>query len=577
MKSSLRILSFLKPYWIYALAAPLLMVVEVVMDLSQPRLMMAIVDTGLPAMDYSMIIRTGLFMLVAALIGLAGGAGCGVFSTLAGIGMGADLRSALYRKILSLAPAEADRLTPGSLVTRLTNDITQIQESVMMMLRILVRAPLLMVGSLILTVMISPRLSLILAGLIPVLILGVFLVIKFAFPLFSRVQERVDGINRIIRENLMGIRVIKAFVREEHEAARFGEGNRALAAISNKAGNTIAMIHPVMTLVLNAGIILVLYFGGRLTASGAITTGKLLAFINYLMQLLMALMMVGMILIRFSRTEASAKRIMEVLDSRPETDRPGVPVAVKRAGTLRFEQVSFTYDGREEERPVLNGINFDLEPGRVLAVIGSTGSGKTTLAHLIPRLLEATTGRITLDGRDIRDIPLAQLRSLIGLVPQQTTLFSGTIRENIGYGDPDADDGALLRAAETARIADFVKGLEQGLDTPLNQKGLNLSGGQKQRISIARALLPAPPILILDDSTSALDAETERTLLTALEKDHDSRSLLMITQRVSTARRADTILVLDDGNQTGLGTHAELLESCPVYAEIVRSQDGIHE
>ncbi|ADK82565.1 ABC transporter ATP-binding protein [Sediminispirochaeta smaragdinae] len=575
MNSFKRILKFMRPYLPFAILGPLLMLLEVAMDLIQPRLMEKIVDIGLANFDYHYILKTGLMMAAAAVVGVLGGAGCSFFSTLAGVGMGTDLRSRLYSHIQRLSTSDIDRLSTGSLVTRLTNDIIQIQEISIMMLRILVRAPLQIIGSLIMAILISPRLSLILVLLIPLLLLSITIIMRRSFPLFTQVQERIDGINTVTQEALSGVRVIKAFAREEFETERFAKANGTLVKTMEKAATMIAWIHPVMILLLNGGIALALYFGGTLNTQGPLTTGELMAFLNYLMQLLMSLMMVSMVLIRFSRGEASAKRIMEVFDTHPNLRNPAEPKHLSDPqGEILFDKVSFNYGKNEEERDILDSISFTLQAGRTTGIIGTTGSGKSTLVHLLTRLYDVASGRILLDGVDIRELNQEDLRTLITVVPQQAMLFSGTIRENITFGKPEATDSQILEAAEVAQIRDFIDKNAEGLDTVLQQRGVNLSGGQKQRLCIARALLPSPPVLILDDSTSALDAKTAYRLQQALCEKRSRMTTIIIAQRIASIREADSIIVLDDGAVVDMAPHEVLLQRCGLYRDIVRSQEG---
>lgn len=567
----------MRPYLFFAVTGPLFMLLEVCMDLLQPRLMKDIIDIGLKNLDVSYITRMGLFMLAAAIVGLAGGIGCSIFSTTAGVSMGTDLRRDLYKKIQELPFSDIDKLSTGSLVTRLTNDIIQVQEISIMLLRILVRAPLLIAGSLIMAILLSPPLSLILVFIIPLLIISIVIIMKRSYPLFYTVQDRLDDLNVITQENLSGVRVIKAYVREQYEYKRFSQVNNKLMDIMIKASSTIALTFPIMIFLLNFGIAMVLYSGGYMVSDGgAFTTGKLMAFINYLMQLLMSLMMVSMILIRFTRAEASAKRIIEVLDIVPDLHDP---VIVKRpdaiCGNLVFDNVSFGYGKDGTERAALKNISFALQQGTTTGIIGTTGSGKSTLVNLIPRLYDVDSGKILLDGIDIREMSRKELRSCISVVPQQAILFSGTIRENIAFGYPDADDEAIMEAARTARILDFIQKSEKGLDTVLNQRGVNLSGGQKQRISIARALLPDPPVLILDESTSALDARTAFYLQESLRKIRQKKTTLIIGQRIASVKGADTIIVMDDGRIIDNAPHEVLLKRCNLYREIAESQDEV--
>jgi len=565
----------MKPYLLFAVLGPLFMVLEVAMDLFQPRLMQNIIDIGLASMDLEYILWMGLFMVVVAIAGLGGGAGCSYFATVAGVSMGTDLRREAFKRVQELSLRDLDHLQTGSLITRLTNDIIQVQEISIMMMRILVRAPLLIVGSLVMAIILSPKLSLILAALIPLLLLAVFLIIRKSFPVFGEVQEKLDGLNTVTRENLAGVRVVKAFVRQDHEKKRFGQANQKLVKITEKAARIVALIHPIMVLLLNGGIILAVYFGGKLSSDGELSTGQLMAYINYLTQLLMSLLMVSIILIRFSRAEASAKRIIEILDTVPELKSPVKPVhPAANTGELVFDHVCFAYGRDGDEADALYDISFVLKRGTTTAIVGTTGSGKSTLLNLIPRMYDVTSGRILLDGIDIREMDLMDLRKRCGMVPQEAVLLSGTIRENISYGKPGATETEIIAAAETAQAADFIMKTEKGFDTVLTQRGTNLSGGQKQRLAIARALLPDPALLVLDDSLSALDADTATRLQKALSEKRQDRTSLIVAQRIAQVVSCDKIIVLDNGRIVDQARHNILLGRCGLYRDIVRSQNG---
>jgi ATP-binding cassette, subfamily B, multidrug efflux pump len=526
------------------------------------------------------VTQTGLLMIGLALIGAVGGVGCTVFSMLASQGFGADLRSALFRKVQSLSFGNLDRLETGQLITRLTNDVTQVQEIVSMMLRIMVRAPLMLVGSLILAILTSPRLALLLVVLGPVALAVLVWAINKAYPLFSGVQHRLDNLNTVMQENLAGVRVVKAFVRGAHETGRFGAVNERLTAQTIRAARTVAVTAPATTLALNLGVVGAIWFGGLQVTYGGLKIGELIAFVNYLMRTLMSLTFVSMLVMRAARAQASAERIQEVLSSEPDVqDRPAARKAFAPHGRVAFENVIFSYagDGRDlvlggGDPP--HGISFVAEPGQTIAVLGATGAGKSSLVHLIPRFYDVTGGRITIDGVDVRDVGKAALRRNIGIALQESVLFSGTIRDNIRYGRPDASDEEVIAAAQAAQAHEFISQFPDGYDTELGQRGVNLSGGQKQRLAIARALLVQPAVLILDDSTSAVDVETETKIQDTLEKLMGERTKVVIAQRISTVLRADKILVLDDGRIVAEGTHGELLASSPIYREIYQSQLG---
>ena len=574
MSSTRKLARFLRPYWKSALVAPLLMVLEVAMDLMQPRLIQQIVDVGIAQLDLSVIVNTGLLMVGLALIGAFGGDGCTVFAVMAAQGFGADLRSGLFRKVQSLSFGNLDELGTGQLVTRLTNDVTQVQEVVMIMLRIMVRAPLLLVGSMIMAIITSPRLALLLLVLSPMVLAVVLWVIKRAHPMFSQVQRRLDNLNTVMQENLAGVRVVKAFVRADHEKQRFGTTNDALMDQTIRAARLLAVTMPFMMLALNLGVVGVIWFGGVQVTYGGITVGQIIAFVNYLLRSLRSVMMVSMLLMRVSRAEASAERILEVLNSAPEVqNKPEAIDTSAPQGWVAFENVTFNYDSNTLD-PVLEDVSFVAEPGQTVAILGATGSGKSSLIHLIPRFYDVTAGRVTIEGVDVRDVDKEALRRNVGVALQESILFSGTIRDNIRYGRPDATDEEVVTAAQAAQAHEFISGFSDGYDTVLGQRGVNLSGGQKQRIAIARALITNPAVLILDDSTSSVDVETEARIQDALAELMKGRTSFVIAQRISTVLNADKILVLNDGRVAAEGTHSELMASSPIYREIYESQLG---
>ncbi len=572
MQATRKLIVFLKPYWQWAVLAPLLMALEVGMDLMQPRLLQSIIDDGIGQSRMDIVYRSGALMALFAVIGLVGGAGCTIYAVKAAQGLGADLRHTLFAKIQALSFGNLDKLETGRLVTRLTNDVTQVQEVVMIVLRIMVRAPLMLVGSLVMGILTSPTLALLFLALIPAVLIGVILIIRRAFPLFSIVQARLDTLNTVMQENLAGVRLVKAFVRGEHETRRFGRANEALTTQNITAVRTVSVTMPFMMTLLNAGIVATIWYGGVQVKVGGLQVGQIVAFMNYLLQTLMSLMMVSMLVTRISRAEASAVRIDEVLSSTPEIqNRPGArPVSVLR-GRVAFENVSFGYDGHAGDL-VLKNVSFVVEPGQTVALLGATGAGKSSLVNLIPRFYDVTGGRVTLDGVDVRDLDQADLRRQVAVVLQESVLFSGTIRDNIRYGRSDAPDEEVIAAAKLAQAHGFISALPEGYNAEVGQRGVNLSGGQKQRLAIARGLLVEPSILILDDSTSAVDVETEAKIQDALALTRRGRTNFIVAQRISTVLSADKILVLDDGQVVAEGSHAELLDASPIYREIYTSQ-----
>jgi ATP-binding cassette subfamily B multidrug efflux pump len=575
MHATRRLFPFLRPYRLWAVLAPLAMMLEVVMDLLQPTLIAHIIDEGIAQQDVALVVRTSGWMAMAAVIGLVGGMACTVFAILAAQGFGADLRHTLFGKVQALSFGNLDQLETGKLITRLTNDVSQVQELVAMALRIMVRAPLLMVGSVVMAVITSPRLALLFLVLLPAILLLLVWVIRKTLPLFGGVQQRLDALNIVMQENLAGVRVVKAFVRGDHERARFGVANDDLMQQNLRAVRTMAITMPLVTFTLNVGVVAALWFGGVQVQVGDLQVGQVIAFINYLTQALMALTMVSMLVMRVARAEASAARIEEVLESAPQVPDHSANAPARLAPALRgrvaFEQVRFTYNGDEEE-PVLKAINFVAEPGETVAVLGATGAGKSSLINLIPRFYDVSGGRITLDGVDVRDLDQAALRRQIGVALQEPILFSGTIRDNIRYGRADADEADVMAAAKLAQAHDFIMTLPGGYDAVVGQRGVNLSGGQKQRLAIARALLIDPAILILDDSTSAVDVATEARIQDELAQVRRGRTTFMVAQRISSVLTADKILVLDDGQVAAAGDHRTLLATSPIYREIYASQ-----
>ncbi len=592
MKATRRLMRFLKPYWRWAILAPLLMVLEVMMDILQPRLIQTIIDEGIVKGSMQVVIATGLRMIGVAVVGAVAGIACGVFSLMASEGYGADLRAALFKKVHSLSFFNMDQLQTGSLVTRLTNDVTQMQNMVGMMLRMMVRGPMTVIGSLVMAILTAPRLSLLFVVLLPMVLIINWMLVTRAFPLFRKMQAKIDGLNTVMQESLMGVRVVKAFVRGSHEEIRFGRASEELRASAVKAMRTVSVGWPLMMVTVNLGVSAVLWFGGRSVISESMHVGQVVAFINYLLNSLFSLNMVSMLVIVFSMGEASAGRINEVFDAVPTVQNQpdarktfGAGQATlsgngagRARGEVVFENVSFAYAGEESE-PVLRNVSFTAQPGETVAILGATGSGKSTLIHLIPRFYDVTGGRVTVDGIDVREMDLDVLRHNVAVALQDPVLFSGSVSENIRYGRPDASDEEVEAAAKMAQAHDFITSFPEGYATELGQRGVNLSGGQKQRVAIARALLVDPAVLILDDSTSSVDVETEAEIQEELErfikaKGGRPRTTFVVAQRISTVLNADKILVLDNGTIAAEGKHSELLASSDIYREIYDSQLG---
>jgi ATP-binding cassette subfamily B protein len=600
MKSLLRMFRFVRPYGGLSILSLVLIAGVVVADLAIPRLTQRVIDDGILQQDLGAIVTTALLMLGAAIVSALFAVGNTVASVRVAQSAGADLRSALVRKVQTFSFGNLDRMQTGSLLVRATSDISMVQMIIQMALRMLTRAPLWMIGSTVMLVLTSPRLALVMLALLP-LVLGLvwFVAIK-ARPLFMRVQKRLDKLNQVLQENLAGVRVVKAFVRVEHENARFETANSELMDENIRVTQILALLLPTMMFLVNLGIAGVVWFGGNLVVGGSFTVGEIVASINYISYALFPMLMLGGMVGPIAAADASSARIWEVLDSTADVqERRQVRLAGVPEGRLAFEDVCFSYNGpgagdngrpSECDEAVLEGVNLVAEPGQTVAILGATGSGKSSLIHLIPRFYDVNRGRVTLDGVDVRDLPLDQLRAQVGIALQDAVLFSGTIRDNIGYGRPDATEEEVVEAARAAQAHEFVMALPDGYDTVLGQRGINLSGGQRQRLAIARALLVRPRILILDDSTSAVDVETEAKIQAALERlaaDRAGRSAsptdsgaeapmtsLIIAQRISTVLTADKIVVLDRGRIAAEGSHAELMASSPIYREIYESQLG---
>lgn len=585
MKSLRRLLKFIKPYRRDAVLALLLLLGVVAADLGIPRLTQRVIDQGVNERDGQVILVTSILMFGAAVLSALFAVGNTILSVRASQYFGADVRDALVRKVQSFSFGNLDHLQTGQLLVRATSDVTQVQMMVMMGLRIMTRAPLWLLGSVVMLALNSPRLVPLMLILMVFVLLLIWFFLTKARPLFLVVQEKLDQLNQVLQENMAGIRVVKAFVRVDHENRRFDAANEDLMERHIRVAQMLAYLFPTLMLIINLGIAGVIWFGGGWVMADTFTVGEIVASFNYLTFSLFPMVMLAGMMGPLSAADASAGRILEVLDSEPEvrsdpavTDVAALPASDAAAHVI-FEDVCFSYDGEECAEPVLNGISFEAEPGETVAILGATGSGKSTLIHLIPRFYDVDAGRILLDGVDIRDLPLDGLRDQIGIAMQEAVLFSGTIRDAVRYGRPEAGDGEVVAAAKAAQAHDFITGLPEGYDTMLGQRGVNLSGGQKQRLSIARALLVRPRILILDDSTSAVDFETEAKIEAALEdllQEDFARTttVFVVAQRISTVLNADKILVLDRGQVAAMGNHEQLIRSSEIYREIYASQLG---
>ena len=569
--------SFVRPYRKRAAAALFGLCLLVVMDLAIPRLIQRIIDQGIARHDSGVVVRTALLMLGISILSAAIAVLNNILSVQVGEGVARDLRQAVFRKIQTFSYGDLDRMKTGLLMVRLTSDTSALQRLTQVSLRIGTRAPLLMIGSLVLMVRTSPSLALTMLPLLAVTsgILIVF-VLKME-PLFRTVQQKLDRLNTVLQENIAGARLVKAFVRADRESARFGAANQDLTDRSVRALRFMSTLSPALTVCINVGMVLVVGVGGRQAVAGRMSIGQIVAFTNYLMTTMTPLIMMTMLSNVWAGGLASAKRIKEVLETVPEVrdEADAVDLPTGAMPSVRFENVSFHY--RNIGVDVLNDIDFSVEAGRTAAVLGATGSGKSSLVLLVPRFYDATAGSVRVDGADVRAFRRASLLGAVGFVPQDTVLFSGTVRDNIRYGRPDAAEADVVAAARTAQAHEFICALPRGYDSRVEARGTNFSGGQKQRLAIARALLLRPRILILDDSTSAVDIETETRIQEGLAADDPARITLVVAQRISTVLKADEIIVLDKGRIAARGRHGDLIQSSPIYREIYDSQLGGEE
>ena len=570
------IFTHLKPYWRELLAILVLQVLATAMSLYLPNLNAQIIDDGVVKGDTDLIWRSGALMLLFSLVQAAGQISATWFGALTAMSLGRDLRAAIFDRALSFSTREMRDFGASSLLTRNTNDVLQVQTIVQTTLTIIVGAPIMMVGGFIMAVREDFGLSWIIAVSVAVLGVAVSLLVIFVSPLFQRMQTNLDNLNRVLREQISGIRVIRAFIREDHESRRFEGANEDVYSVTLRASRWMVLLFPIAMFMVNISSVAVIWFGAFRIDSGNIQIGQMTAFLNYLIQILISVMMSTMLLFLAPRSAVSADRILEVLDTEPTVAPPADPVAPQElTGVVEFRDVTFTYPGAED--PVLANVSFTLAPGRTTAIIGSTGSGKSTLVNLIPRLYDVSSGEVLVDGVDVRRLDPDALWSRIGLVPQKPYLFSGTVASNLLYGRPDATPEQMWEALRIAQAADFVEKLDGGLAAHIAQGGTNVSGGQRQRLSIARALVKEPAVYVFDDSFSALDVATDARLRAALAPATADRATLIVAQRVATIRGADEILVLEHGRIVGRGTHDELLASNATYQEIVDSQLSAEE
>ena len=562
---------YIKPYVGYIVIGIFCIVGDALLEMYLPLLMADIAGKGPEAGNMDYILRSGFTRLGLSMLALLFAVGNTVFSSKAGVGIGGSLRAAVFRKVQTFSFKNIDDFSVASLSTRMTNDMNQIQNTLIMGLRMLVRVPIMLTLALVMAIRLNPGLSRIFYVVVPLLLIALVSIMPASMPLFTRMQTSVDNVNRTVQENLTNVRVVKSFVREEKEKKKFARVSGELLDTALKAMNLVIIISPIMTLLLNGAIVAVLYIGGNEVINGIGDAAQLTAFINYIMHVLMSIMMVGVLMVMLTRSSASFKRVAEVLNTESTiVDKPDALDLDAMKGEIEFKNVDFKYTEGGEN--VLEDISFTASPGQTVAVVGGTGSGKSTLVHLIPRLYDVTGGSVMIDGHDVRNLSLATLRRHIGVVLQKNTLFSGTIRENLLWGNEDATDEELREAARCAQIADFIEGEPQGYDERVEQGGTNFSGGQKQRLCIARAMIKKPSILIMDDSTSAVDTATERRIWDSFGASLKNTTTILIAQRISSIMYADKILVLDNGHIVGCGTHAELMGSCPIYQDIYYSQ-----
>ena len=567
-----RIASYMKGYEKYALFSPIFVMLETVCQMIIPLLMANIIAEGIEAEYMPAVWKYGALMVVVALIATVTGAWSAKMAAYAGQGLGANLRRAEFEKIAAFSFADIDRFSSSSLITRMTNDVTNIQNVAMMVLRILIRSLVMLIASIVLTLMISPSLALVVVVILPVMMVGVLILMKVCMPLFEKMQQALDRLNETVQENLIAVRVVKSYVRENRERDKFKEVNDNFTSTALRAMLRMVAMQPLMTICMAGTTVLVLYNGGRQVLGGELDIAYLQTVVGYIMQILMSVMMVGMALLQYSRAQASTRRVFEVIDAEsaiqdgPETNLP------TPKGRVEFRDVSFRYQTEGAGEDVLHNINIDIHPGEFVAIVGGTGVGKSSLVNLIPRFYDTHRGTVLVDGLDVRDYPLEGLRGRIGMVLQNNVLFSGTIRENLLWGNENATEEDLIQAAKDAQAYDFIMSFPDGFDTYLEQGGVNVSGGQKQRLCIARAMVRKPAVLILDDSTSAVDSATEGRIRESFRANLKDTTVIIIAQRISSVQYADKIVVLDEGTVADVGAHDELMKTSKIYKEIYDSQ-----
>ncbi len=576
-----KLFPYIGQYKRYLILAPIVVVLETLSELTLPRIMATIVDDGIPTGDLAYIVKYGLIMFVMALLAMLLGTMASKFTATATQGFGANLRQALYNKVQEFSFADIDLFSTGSLITRMTNDVTAITTMMVMGMRMLVRAPVMLTSAMIIAFTINAKLAMILVIVIPIVGAIIGSIMYICSKLFTIMQQRIDDLNSSVQESLVAVRVVKAFVREGYERTKFMRSNDELTAAALKVGARTVVMMPVMTLALNIATVAVLWVGGRQVMGDQLLVGELSAFLIYISQILNSVIMLGMTLLQVSRAQACAQRTCEVLDAQASvtnSEESATATLPQSSGQVEFRNVTFKYVASATGDDVLSHIDLKIDSGAFFAIVGGTGVGKSALVNLIPRFSDVTGGQVLVDGMDVRDYPLEDLRSRIGMVLQNNVLFSGTIRENLLWGKTDATEEELIRATKDAQAYDFIMALPQGFDTWLEQGGVNVSGGQKQRLCIARAMLRQPAILILDDSTSAVDSSTEAAIRTSFSQNLASTTVIIIAQRISSVQYADKIAVIEDDHIAGIGTHQELMEGNAIYQEIYQSQqEGVQE
>lgn len=556
---------------ICAILAPLVMILEVAMDLLQPTLLSNIIDIGVANHDLNYVLITGLKMIIAAIVGLFAGGACSFLAAIAAIKLAEEVRQGLFDKIQTLSFLELDKLKTSSLITRLTNDVTQIQQMTNMLLRMMVRAPSTAIGGLVMAIILSKELSKIFVVAIPIILIVVMIILKKSFPLFKKMQQKIDNINLVMRESILGIKIIKALVIEDKQKDRFNDANEELTMASIKSQSMNLLLLPISTFIMNLTVVSVLWFGGNMFVSGNIEIGKIMAFINYLLQIMASIMMVINCMIMFSRAQVSAARINEVLDTKTSIENKENCEEVKNFD-IEFKNVFFKYNDHSDN--VLEDISVKIKEGEKVGIIGSTGCGKTSFVNLIPRLYDATSGEILIGGVNVKNINIKQLREDVGIVLQESILFSGDIKSNLKLGNKNASEEELISASKDSQAYEFIMNKDNKFDEAVEQRGKNLSGGQKQRLSIGRTLIKNPKIFIMDDSSSALDMATEARLQTSIRNRMKDNTVLIIAQRISAVMDLDKIIVMDDGKISAMGSHKELLERSEIYRSIAVSQLG---